>query len=118
MTYRCSDCGRNTAPTPLERCWQCQGERNLTGVQRAYLDAVAQLRIHTYPHCDLRVLHARGECRYCSMASYDRLHELRGRFDIAHTGAMLEAGQAACPSTAFRSLEVIEMWPGNRVAPV
>lgn len=117
MTYRCSDCGRNTAPTPTERCWTCQGERNLSDRQRAYLDAVAELRIHTYPHADQRVLHARGECRHCSMAQYHRLHRLRSQFDLAHTGATLEAGQEPCPSEAFRPAEVIDMWPGNRPSP-
>lgn len=118
MTYRCSDCGRNVAPTPFERCWQCRGERNLTDNQRSYLGAVAELRIHTFPHCDPRVLHARGECRYCSMTPYDRLHELRRRFNVAHTGATLETGQDACPSVAFRPADIIDLWPGNRAAPI
>lgn len=114
MTYRCSDCGRHTARTPTERCWECQGQRNLTVSQLAYLMAVAELRIVSFPHTDRRVLHARGDCRYCSIATFDRLHDLRSRFDLAHTGALVEAGQDPCPSEAFRPVAVTELWPGNR----
>lgn len=117
MTYRCSDCGRMAAPTPTERCWQCQGERNLTVNQRAYLSGVAELGVVTFPHTDRRVLHAWGECRTCSITPYHRLHDLRRIFDIAYTGATLEAGQEPCPSEAFRPVHVTEMWPGNKPAP-
>lgn len=117
MPYRCSDCGLKTSATPFERCWRCEGERRLTATQRAYLKAVQELKLDSFAHCDGNVLHARGTCRYCSMARYDRLHELRRRFNIAYTGAMLEGDQAACPSEAWRPVDIIERWPGNRAAP-
>jgi len=118
VSYRCADCGQKTAPTPMELCWRCAGERRLTATQRAYLDAVAGLKLTSFPHCDGNVLHARGSCRYCSMGQYDRLHELRRRFSVAYSGATLEPGQDPCPSEAWRPQEIIERWPGNRAAPV
>lgn len=116
MSYRCRGCGLTHSPAPDELCWHCAGERRLTVAQRAYLMAVAELRLTMFPHCDDKVLHARGTCRYCSSGRYARLHELRRRFGIGYTGAALEAGQEACPSEAFRPVDVIDRWPGNRAA--
>lgn len=101
----------------MELCWRCAGEERLTPTQRDYLAAVAELGIQQYPHCDSNVLHARGTCRYCSSSRYDALHTLRRRFAIAYSGALIEAGQEACPSEAWRPADVIERWPGNRAAP-
>lgn len=114
MAYRCRGCGLMGSPSPGELCWHCAGERRLTVAQRAYLMAVAQLQIGMFPHCDAKVLHARGTCRYCTHPRYDRLHELRRRFGIAYAGATLEDGQEPCPSEAFRPADQIERWPGNR----
>lgn len=102
----------------MELCWSCAGEERLTDTQRAYLAAVAELGLRMFPHCDANVLHARGECRYCSMDQYDRLHDLRIRFGIAHSGATLEPGQDPCPSEAWRPADIIDRWPGNRAAPI
>ena len=116
MSYRCRDCGQQLAPSPTELCWHCAGKRRLTVSQRAYLMAIAELRLSMYPHCDQNVLHARGTCRYCSSGRYDRLHELRRRFSIAYTGALPESDQEPCPSEAWRPVDLIERWPGNRAA--
>lgn len=116
--YRCRDCGEKRSSDPFGICWVCEGERKLTVGQRAYLMAVKRLEIRSFAHCDGNVLHARGTCRYCSMAQYDRLHELRRRFNVAYTGATLESGQEPCPSEAWRPVDIIEKWPGNRAAPI
>ncbi len=116
--YRCSDCGQKRSRDPFGRCWVCEGDRQLTATQRAYLEAVKQLGLTMFPHCDGNVLHQRGSCRYCSMGQYDRLHELRARFNIAHSGAALEPDQDPCPAEAWRPADVIDKWPGNRAAPV
>lgn len=66
----------------------------------------------TMPHCDQRVLHAPGECRYCDgHPGWQRLREMWG---IAFTGHAPEDGQVGCPSEAVRSVEAIDRWPGNR----
>lgn len=114
--YRCRDCGQKRSSDPSGICWVCAGERQLSAGQRAYLAAVKELGLTRFPHSDGNVLHAPGSCRHCSSREWDGLHELRWRFNIAYTDALLEADQAACPSLAWRPLEVIERWPGNQAA--
>lgn len=116
--YRCPRCRRFDVASPLEPCWQCAGEERLTDKQRAYIAAVDELELRTYPHCDRHVLHARGTCRYCSMGQYHRLHELRRRMGIAYSGSTLEPDHDPCPSEAWRPSAAIERWPGNRASPV
>lgn len=101
----------------MELCWTCAGDERLTERQRRYLESVRVLGLREYPHCDDKVLHARGDCRYCSLAQYERLHALRAEMSIAHSGAMVETDQDPCPSEAYRPADIIERWPGNRAAP-
>jgi len=117
VSYRCRDCGLQRAPIPNDFCWECAGQRRLTVGQRAYLMSVTEVHLGAFPHCDDKVLHAPDECRYCAMAEYAALHELRRRFGIAYSGRPAQGGQSSCPSEAFRPAELIERWPGNRAAP-
>jgi hypothetical protein len=64
--------------------------RILSGVHMAYN---ASMR---YPHCDQRILHAPGECKYCDMSP--EWQELRVTWAIAFTGHPPEYGQTACPA--------------------
>lgn len=67
------------------------------------------------PHCDSRVLHAKGECRHCD--EYPEWQAAREAWGINFTGKS-EPGKLPCPSEQARALETIEQWPGNRPAPV
>lgn len=62
------------------------------------------------PHCDMKVLHAPGECEYCD--HYPHYQALRDLWQINFTGHH-DADKAVCPSEQARPLEVIESWPGN-----
>lgn len=66
----------------------------------------------TMPHCDSRVLHAPGECEYCDR--YPAWQEYRQLARIAFTGHEPGEYELPCPSTATRTREVVERWPGNR----
>lgn len=66
------------------------------------------------PHCDMRILHAPGQCWACD----PHPDWQRGRIVqcIAFTGSPEELGtddMAPCPSTYFRSPEIRDRWPGN-----
>lgn len=64
------------------------------------------------PHCDQRVLHAPGECRFCDdCPEWQRLRVVWG---IAFTGHEPGEDQVRCPSR--REVETINRWPGNRAA--
>lgn len=65
------------------------------------------------PHCDARVLHAPGECRFCD--EYPLLQKAREVWGIAFTGRGLD-GHAAilCPSDMARGVGGAHTWPGNR----
>jgi hypothetical protein len=67
------------------------------------------------PHCDSRVLHQKGECRYCD--EYPDWQEAREAWGINFTGKA-DPNLQPCPSERARTLETIERWPGNRPAPV
>lgn len=66
------------------------------------------------PHCDQRILHAPGECRYCD--EYPDWQEVREVQRINFTGHH-DPDRAPDPAEHARSLETIERWPGNRKAP-
>lgn len=67
------------------------------------------------PHCDTRVLHAPSECEYCDR--YPDWQEYRCLMRIAFTGHEPQPGELPCPSTATRSLEAVNRWPGNQARP-
>lgn len=64
-----------------------------------------------FPHCDARVLHAPGECRFCDM--HKDWQDLRVTWNIAFTGHQPEAGQKPCPSDEARNLAGAHVWAGN-----
>lgn len=82
---------------------------------------------HT-PHCDFKVLHRPGECRYCD--SFPEWQELRELWGIAFTGHAEDTVEAydrqgrkyrktliRCPSEQERPVEVIHQWRGNAPEP-
>lgn len=64
------------------------------------------------PHCDMRVLHAPGECEYCD--GLKRWQALRVVWGIAFTGHEPIDGQLPCPSDAARGTAGAHVWPGNQ----
>jgi hypothetical protein len=66
------------------------------------------------PHCDSRVLHAPGECRYCD--GFPEWQQARRVWGINFTGHH-DKGFRKCPSESSRGLKTIEQWPGNRAEP-
>lgn len=72
----------------------------------------AHHKLGTVPHCDARVLHAPGECRYCD--EHSRWQALRVVWGIAFTGHEPVEGQLPCPSDARRGLAGAHVWPGNQ----
>ncbi len=75
----------------------------------------AEGTIFTFPHCDQRVLHAPGECKYC-----DELpvwQALRTAWGICFTGYEPEAGELPCPADHARPGGLCEAWSGNKATP-
>lgn len=64
-----------------------------------------------FPHCDMRVLHAPGECKYCD--AHPEWQALREAWDINFTGEHYPF-ISICPAEMFRTVEKINAWPGNR----
>lgn len=67
-----------------------------------------------FPHCDQGVLHAPKECEFCD--EHPEWQALREAWRINFTGQK-DPEKAPCPSETRRSLEVINMWDGNRPHP-
>jgi hypothetical protein len=63
-----------------------------------------------YPHCDSRVLHAPGECRYCDEYPDQQLRRIQS--NINFTGHH-DPDKALCPAERLRPIERINRWPGN-----
>lgn len=66
--------------------------------------------IKQFPHCDSRVLHAPGECKYCD--EHPEWQELREVWDINFTGKN-DPDKMICPAERHRSIDVINRWHGN-----
>lgn len=72
------------------------------------------------PHCDQKVLHAPGECKYCD--ARPEWQALRQMWGIAFTGHQPVWGgygaydtEMSCPSDFVRGLgQAGKHWPGNR----
>lgn len=79
------------------------------------LQKIRDYEVPTPPHCDSAVLHAPGECVYCDACP--AWQDYRVIVGIAFTGHEPTKGQIYCPSTYERSVEVINLWPGNRPQP-
>jgi hypothetical protein len=71
--------------------------------------------IGQFPHCDARVLHAPGECKYCDM--HGEWQALRITWGVAFTGYEPDSGEVADPATVNRPLKTSELWSGNRPYP-
>lgn len=68
------------------------------------------------PHCDQKVLHAPGECKYCDQ--HPDWQALRVVWGIAFTGhtpvATGDRPELMCPSDVARGVGGAHSWPGNR----
>lgn len=69
-----------------------------------------------FPHCDQRVLHAPGECKFCDDCSL--LQFVRHAWGINFTGhhqIETDNGTAMlpCPAEVSRPLDLINRWGGN-----
>lgn len=73
----------------------------------------------TAPHCDPRVLHAPGECRFCD--AHPEWQEARRLWGIAFTGQESdqegEGPDLPCPSDLRRGTGGAHVWYGNRPTP-
>ena len=66
-----------------------------------------------YPHCDPRILHAPGECKYCDMRP--EWQRLRVDWGISFTGqSAANKDLLPCPAEHRRSFENLNAWPGNK----
>jgi hypothetical protein len=68
-----------------------------------------------FPHCDSRILHAPGECKYCDMRP--DWQELRTQWMIAFTGHNPKNGESECPADRCRPPESSadhRRWGGNK----
>ena len=54
----------------------------------------------TFPHCEARILHAPGECRYCD--ELPDLQEARKMWGVAFTGHPAPEGGVPCPADQAR----------------
>lgn len=64
----------------------------------------------TYPHCDSRVLHAPGTCKYCILSPGLIIDRIRTKTNFTNTDI---EGWAPCPAVEARGIESINAWPGN-----
>ena len=76
----------------------------------------AKMYIRQFPHCDAKVLHAPGECKYCDM--HPEWQALRLYWGIAFTGYEpdLSIKELPCPAWFARG-ENCQAWGGNRPRP-
>lgn len=73
--------------------------------------------MRTYPHCDARVLHKKGECQVCDEHAAD-LQEIRLVWGINFTNHHDLADKNGvtmlpCPAEVARPLVTINRWGGN-----
>jgi hypothetical protein len=66
-----------------------------------------------FPHCDPRILHAPGECKYCDESG---LQEVREAWNIAFSGQVVR-GKTPCPADQARGSNSYNRWPGNQARP-
>lgn len=85
------------------------------GMSLATRPTKSDVKIGQFPHCDPRVLHEPGACRYCD--AHPDWQELRLVWGINFTGKY-EPGKYLCPAEYDRSKEIIERWHGNVPAPL
>lgn len=71
-----------------------------------------------FPHCDSRILHAPGECKYCD--KYPDWQTLRVTWKIAFTGHPPQLGETMCPTdlaVLFGERGDYNEWGGNVAKP-
>lgn len=68
-----------------------------------------------FPHCDPRILHAPGECKFCDV--YPNWQELRQYWGIAFTGYEPEGTELPDPATHVRG-DNANKWQGNIATPL
>lgn len=70
--------------------------------------------IDQFPHCDQRILHAPGECRYCD--AHKEWQDLRIAWGVAFTGwePDTDKKELPCPADYARGENPIKRF-GNRV---
>jgi hypothetical protein len=66
-----------------------------------------------FPHCDQRILHARGECQYCD--KHPDWQALREAWGISFTGYEPEDKELPCPADYARG-DSHKLWYGNVAA--
>ena len=71
--------------------------------------------ITQFPHCDQRILHAPGECRFCD--EHQDWQELRRAWGIAFTGFEPEGTELPCPADNARG-DNHTKWLGNTAKPM
>lgn len=64
-----------------------------------------------FPHCDGRVLHKPGDCKYCD--DRPQWQAYRIAMKINFTGES-DPEKMPCPSSRDRSARQAHRWPGNR----
>lgn len=64
----------------------------------------------TIPHCDSRLLHAKGECQWCD--ERPNLQAIRAELGINFSGHY-DKDKLICPAEMARNLPKIERWAGN-----
>lgn len=97
---------RESHPEEKGKSSMSPGPTETLEVKIAGLEGIA-----TFPHCDSRVLHAPGTCRYCDR--HPEWQAYRRGAGINFTGQQ-EEGLAPCPSDAARGVGGAHTWPGNR----
>ena len=70
--------------------------------------------IGQFPHCEQRILHAPGECRFCD--EHRDWQELRAAWGIAFTGYEPEGTELPCPADYARG-DNHTKWSGNIAKP-
>ena len=70
--------------------------------------------IGQFPHCDPRILHAPGECKFCD--AHAEWQELRAKWGIAFTGYEPEGKELPCPADYARG-DAHTKWMGNVAYP-
>lgn len=70
--------------------------------------------VQQFPHCDQRILHAPGECKYCD--EHSDWQVLRARWGIAFTGYEPEGKELPCPADYARG-NSHKNWYGNIARP-
>ena len=70
--------------------------------------------ITQFPHCDPRILHAPGECKYCD--AHPDWQELRAMWNINFTNGT-DPDKFMCPANVARGFAAPNKWHSNHALP-